>query len=112
MNIFSSGGFDGDTILVSKNTSKKIINILRKIYKKEIKKCKNKIKNPYSFYDVEGGIALYKDYIETIKKLGYNNLEIHYDAFGGNCHITNRKTGQYYIFYGEYFDELLGYSYI
>lgn len=59
----------------------------------------------------EGGIKLYKGYIKTIKKLGYNNLEIHFDAFGGNCHITNRKTGKYYIFYGSYFDVLLGYKY-
>ena len=97
--------------MFSKNTSKKNINILRKIYKKQIKEFKNKLKNPYDVYDVERGIKLYKGYIKTIKKLGYNNLEIHFDAFGGNCHITNIKTKKYYIFYGKYFDELLGYQY-
>jgi len=108
MNRFSLGGHSGTKIVLSNNSPKKNINILRSMYKKEIRVCKNKLKNPYQFYDYESGIQLYKGYIKTLKTLGYNNLEIHFDAFGGNCIITNMTTLEYFVFPGEYYNKLLG----
>ena len=103
MNKFTSGGHFGYKTLFSKNTNKKNINILRKMYKESIRECKNNIKlnyNPHS-------ISCLKDDIKTLKGLGYNNLDINYDCFSGNCVIKNMITKKYYVFYGKYFNELI-----
>lgn len=111
MIVFKSNGLKGDIVIKPKNTLSRIHDILRRMKKREIHMYKKQIENPWNFYDIEGGIHMCKSRIKDIKSLGTKNLEISYDGFGGNCHITNIDNGNYHIFFGSDFNKLLGFKY-